>query len=106
MEQIFRKVMVSERLPGDGEKHIFHLKKSIPSMDEGEKNYDECYTIHKEQIREVKKHCDWWMEEVKLFPTIEEINKKLFYPNDKIKDKAAMVGAKWVHYKTLGKIDI
>ena len=61
---ILVKVKVSERLPEDGEAHIFHLIKPIPSVDEGEKKFETCYCNHPEQIEYVKKNCDWWLEDI------------------------------------------
>jgi hypothetical protein len=42
---------------------------------------------------------------IKSLPSVEEIEKKWFFPNDKIKDEAARVGAKWLRHRILGEFD-
>ncbi len=43
----------------------------------------------------MERNPQWWLEEVNL-PTDEEIQKKLFFPEDESKDKCAIVGAIWM----------
>lgn len=41
---------------------------------------------------------------IKSLPSVEEIEKKWFYPTDKIKDEAARVGARWMRHRILGEL--
>ena len=42
---------------------------------------------------------------IKSLPTVEELDKKWFYPTDKVKDEAARVGAKWLRHFLLGEVE-
>lgn len=42
---------------------------------------------------------------IKSLPSVEEINKKWFFPTDKVKDEAARVGALWMRHRILGELE-
>jgi len=63
VDTIFRKVYLSERHPRDGQRHVFHFKQPFKEGDE-EKWHQERQIFYKEQLEEVKRDCDWWLEEI------------------------------------------
>ncbi len=45
------------------------------------------------------------INELNKVPSVEEIDKKCFFPTDEIKNEAANVGAKWLRHRILGELD-
>ncbi len=72
--ELFKKVFVKDRLPTDRQMHIFHLKRSLGTIDEGETDFNNYYCHHPEQIKEIKRQCDWWLEPVPSSSLSERIS--------------------------------
>ncbi len=58
----------------------------------------------KSKSNQVQKNTSRKADAVKSLPSVEEINKKWFFPTDKVKDEAAIVGALWMRQIILGEL--
>lgn len=97
MKTIFRKVSVTEGLPKDGKEHYYILK-------DGNFGDNPKFSIHKEQIKIIKRTCEYWLEEIELLSDeeIKNISEKEYIYNDPNEIKGVIEGMKLMRDFVLG----